>query len=128
MPRQSATRLTWKQRQTGVLETIAPLPSRAHQKIIAQTMAEIMAKIELGDLDVDSTAKSQRAGAGAHLSCSSTNHFLSLREQFLKRPGACGGSPAGWGKLQWPGPPQLLFCEAEDVMFRRRFIFLAVTA
>src|ERR1700730_1580747 len=59
-------------------------------------------------------------GAVPHLNCSSTNHFLSLREQFLVRPGAGGGWPAGWGKLQWPGPPQLPFCEAENVRFRRR--------
>ena len=78
--------------------------------------------------DTDQTAKSQRAGAMAHLNCSSTNHFLSLREQFLARPGACGGWPAGWGKLQCVEPPQLPFWEAENVRFWRRFIFLAVTA
>ncbi len=77
--------------------------------------------------DTDQTAKSQRAGAMAHLNCSSTNHFLSLREQFLERPGACGGWPAGWGKLQWLGPRQLPFCKTENVRSRRRFIFLAVT-
>ena len=91
-------------------------------------MAEIIAKIDPRDVDTDPTAKSQPQGAVAHLNCSSTNHFLSLREQFLVRPGACGGWPAGWGKLQWPGRPQLPFCEAENVRFRRRFIFLAVTA
>src|SRR6478736_6344522 len=64
----------------------------------------------------------------AHLNCSSTNHFLSLREQFLKWPGASGGWPVGVGKFQWPGPPQLPFCEPENVRFRLRFIFLAVTA
>jgi hypothetical protein len=68
------------------------------------------------------------ARALAHLNCSSTNHFLSLREQFLKWPGASGGWPAGGGKVQWLGPPQLPFCDAENVRFRRRFIFLAVTA
>ena len=56
--------------------------------------------------DTDPTAKSHRAEAMAHLNCSSTNHFLSLREQFLERPSACGEWTAGRGKLQWPGPPQ----------------------
>ena len=51
-----------------------------------------------------------------------------LREQFLKRPGASGEWPVGGGKFQWLGPPQLPFCEAENVRFGRRFIFLAVTA
>src|SRR5215470_2895864 len=51
----------------------APCPLVPHQTIIAQTMAEIMAKIDLRDLDTDPTAKWQRAGAMAHLNCSSTN-------------------------------------------------------
>ena len=82
-----------------------PCPLMRDCTIVAQTMAEIMAKNDLRDLDADPTAKSQRTGAEAHLNCSSTNHFLSFREQFLK-PGACGGLPAGWGRLQWLEPPQ----------------------
>jgi hypothetical protein len=128
MRRQSATWPTEEQRQTGVLEAIVPLVLSYPHTIIAQTMAEIMAEIDLRESDTDPTAKSQRAGAMAHLNCSSTNHFLSLREQFLERPAACGGWPAGWGKLQCLGPPQLPFWEAENVKFWRRFIFLAVTA
>ena len=44
MRRQSATRLTWEQRQTGVLEAI--VPHTLTSTIIAQTMAEIVAKID----------------------------------------------------------------------------------
>src|SRR5262249_3222422 len=62
----------------------APCPVVPRYTSIAQTTAEIMAKIDSRELDADPTAKSQRAGAMAHLNCSSTNHFLSLREQFLE--------------------------------------------
>jgi len=79
-------------------------------------------------LNVDPLSLSTEAPHRTHLNCSSTNHFLSLREQFLKWPGASGGWPVGGGKFQWPGPPQLPFCEPENVRFRLRFIFLAVTA
>ena len=65
--------------------------------------------------------------AVAHRNCSSTNHFLSLSEHFLVR-GARGGWAAGWGKVHWPKPPQLPFCNAENFRSRRRFSFLAVTA
>src|SRR5260370_26099878 len=70
--------------------------------------------------DTDQTAKPQRAGPMTHLNCSSTNHFLSLTAQFLERPGACGGWPAGWGKLQWLGHRQLPFCKTDNVRARRR--------
>ena len=65
--------------------------------------------------------------AVAHRNCSSTNHFLSLSEHFLVR-GARDVWAAGWGKVHWPKPPQLPFCNAENFRSRRRFNFLAVTA
>jgi hypothetical protein len=56
---------------------------RAAPPVIAQTMAEIMAKIDLRDGHTDPTCKVAAREAMAHLNCSSTNHFLSLREQVL---------------------------------------------
>jgi hypothetical protein len=107
MRRQSATPLTCEQRQIGVLETETSVPLVLwcpRYPVIAQTMAEIMAKIDLRDLDIDPKVPARKGYA--HLNCSSTNHFLLLREQFVEPPDACGGWPAGWGKVQWPGPPQ----------------------
>ena len=63
-----------------------------------------------------------------YLTCSSTNHFLSLSEHFSAWPGSRGAPPEGRGKVQWPAPPQLPFCAAENFKSRRKFIFLAVTA
>jgi hypothetical protein len=56
MRRQSATPLTCEQRQIGVLETETSVPLVLwcpRYPVIAQTMAEIMAKIDLRDLDID---------------------------------------------------------------------------
>ena len=64
----------------------------------------------------------------AYLTCSSTNHFLSLSEHFSAWLGAPGGWAEGCGKVQWAEPPQLPFCAAENFESRRKFSFLAVTA
>src|ERR1700678_465287 len=90
----------------------APCSLVTHYTFIAQTVAEITAKIDLRawiSIHPPSLRPPSRStqGAVAHLNCSSTNHFLSLREQFVARPGACGGAPADWGKPQWLRPPQI---------------------
>src|SRR4029078_7222311 len=64
----------------------------------------------------------RKARSAASLTCNRTNHFRSLSEH-LSDP--CGVSADGRGSVQWPGPPQWPFCEAENFMLRGRVSFRA---
>ena len=110
----------------------ATLPSGAIKRKLA--LERLLGEIPNGAADspghaATSSAVIRRSArrAVAHRNCSSTNHFLSLSEHFLVR-GARDVWAAGWGKVHWPKPPQLPFCNAENFRSRRRFSFLAVTA